>query len=233
VVGLVPLLGEVANGAGALIYLAEGDPVSAPFDAAAMWPAGGQAATAGKYGARGAAKLSREAAEAAEKKLAKEAAEAAEKKAAKEAEERAAKKADDGGHVKSDCKHLEKGPPGAKHQGGKHGRVKEDSALGSRESHHIPPKSISAHGEAAGPAVSMDYADHRSMSSTSRRTTDPVSIAQGKLAKSGPAGFLAAMSTEIIEMRSKFGNKYDPAIAWMLLWAACMGYIPGPATKKK
>jgi len=101
VVGLVPVLGEVANGTGALIYLAEGDPVSAAFDAAAMWPAGGQAATVGKYGTKAATKLAKEAAEAAEKKLAKEAAEVAEKKAAKEAEERVAKKAE-GGNVKGD-----------------------------------------------------------------------------------------------------------------------------------
>jgi hypothetical protein len=234
VVGLVPVLGEVANGAGALIYLAEGDPVSAAFDAAAMWPAGGQAATAGKYATKAATKAAKEAAQAAEKKLAKEAAEAAEKKAAKEAEEKAAKKkAEEGGNVKGTCKHLEKGPPGARHQGGKHGRVKEDSQRGGRESHHIPPKSVSPHGETNGPAISMDYGDHRALSSTGRASTHPASLAQQRLANAGPAGFLAAMTTEIAEIRSKFGNKYDPAIAWMLLWAACMGYIPGPAAGSK
>jgi hypothetical protein len=242
VIGLVPVLGEAANGVGALVYLVEGDPVSAAFDAAAMWPAGGQAATAGKYAAKAAVKLEKEVAQAAAKKLEKEAAEALEKKALKEAEQKAAKeaeqkaakkKADEGGNVKGDCKHFEKGPPGAKYQGGKHGRVKEDSERGVRESHHIPPKSVSPNGPEVGPAISMDYADHRGLSSTGRRSTDAVSIAQDKLAKSGPAGFLLAMGTEIAEIRLKHGDKYDPAIAWMLLWAACMGYIPNPLSGKR
>lgn len=230
VVGLVPVAGEVANLAGAGIYLLEGDKVSAALDLAAMWPAGGQAATAAKYGAKGAEAAAKQL----EKKAAKEAAEAAERKAAKEAEEAAARKAEkEGGHVKGTCKHLEKGPPGAKHQGGKHGRVKEDSQRGVRESHHVPPKSVSPHGETNGPAISMDYGDHRALSSTGRASTHPASIAQQRLANAGPAGFLAAMTTEIAEIRAKFGNKYDPAIAWMLLWAACMGYIPGPAAGGK
>ena len=127
-----------------------------------------------------------------------------------------------------DCKHLEKGPPGAAHQGGKHGQVKKDSAVGVRESHHVPPDSVSPHGNSAGPSISMDYRDHRGMSSTGRSTMHPTSIAQANMAKSGPAGFLGAMMMEIAEIRAKHGNKYDPAIAWMLLWAACMGYIPGP-----
>lgn len=133
VVGLVPVLGEVANGAGALIYLAEGDPVSAAFDAAAMWPAGGQAATVGKYGAKAATKLAKEAAEAAEKKLAKEAAEAAEKKAAKEAEERAAKKADEGGNVKGKKK-LKCG------EYGKYGDLKKKTGDNKFDRDHIPSK---------------------------------------------------------------------------------------------
>jgi hypothetical protein len=138
-----------------------------------------------------------------------------------------------GGYVKGDCKHLEKGPPGAKYQGGKHGRVKEDSQRGIRESHHVPPKSISPNGPETGPAISMDYNDHRGLSSTGRRTTDPTSIVQEKLAKSGPAGFLLSMGTEIAEIRLKHGDKYDAAIAWMLLWSACMGYIPSPLGGKR
>jgi hypothetical protein len=78
----------------------------------------------------------------------------------------------------------------------------------------------------------MDYNDHRGLSSTGRRTTDPTSIAQEKLAKSGPAGFLLSMGTEIAEIRLKHGDKYDAAIAWMLLWSACMGYIPSPPRRQ-
>jgi hypothetical protein len=33
------------------------------------------------------------------------------------------------------------------------------------------------------------------------------------------------MMTEVQDIRKKHGDKYDAAIAWMLLYAACMGYI--------
>ncbi len=132
-----------------------------------------------------------------------------------------------GGHLKG-CKHLEKGPPGAKYQGGSHRKVKDDSKRLSRESHHIPPKSTSPHHELDGPAISMDYADHRGLNSTGRLSTHPASIAQKQMAHSGPAGFLGAMMIEINEIRQNHGNKYDAAITWMLLYAACMGYIPSP-----
>jgi hypothetical protein len=78
VVGMIPAVGEVADGANALVYLAEGDKVSAALSAAAMLPVGGQAATAGKWGKKGV--------QAVEKQVAKEAAE----RAAKEAAEKAA-----------------------------------------------------------------------------------------------------------------------------------------------
>jgi hypothetical protein len=96
VVGLIPGVGEIADGANALIYLAEGDKVNAALSAAAMIPGAGMAATGAKYAKKAAgvaveagAKLSKEAAE----KLAKEAAEkAAKEKAEKEAAEAAAKR---------------------------------------------------------------------------------------------------------------------------------------------
>jgi hypothetical protein len=243
VAGFFPVLGAIPDVINAGVYAAEGDMVQAGISLVAAVPGAGDAVAAGnigvKIGTRGAKelaeaaekKLAKELAEAAEKKVAKEAAEAAEKKAAKEAEEAAAKKKK-GGKDKGNCKHLEKGPPGATHQGGKHGKVKGDSQRGVRESHHMPPDSISPHGREGGPAISMDYADHRALSSTGRTTADPFSQAQEKLAKSGPTGFLAAMMTEVVEIRGKFGDKYDPAIAWMFLWAACMGYIPSPGSKK-
>ena len=48
VVGLVPGFGEIADGANALIYLAEGNKTDAALSAAAMIPIAGWAATAGK-----------------------------------------------------------------------------------------------------------------------------------------------------------------------------------------
>ncbi|CAM2063905.1 DUF1308 domain-containing protein [Sulfidibacter corallicola] len=53
VVGLVPGLGEVADGLNALIYLAEGNYTDAALSAAAMIPFAGAAATAAKFGKKG------------------------------------------------------------------------------------------------------------------------------------------------------------------------------------
>ena len=50
VVGLIPGVGEIADGANALIYLAEGDKVNAALSAAAMIPGAGMAATGAKWG---------------------------------------------------------------------------------------------------------------------------------------------------------------------------------------
>ncbi len=80
VVGLIPVVGEVADGANALIYLAEGDTVNAALSAAAMIPGAGMAATGAKYAKKagtaveGAIKGGRETAEHAGKKEAGEAA---------------------------------------------------------------------------------------------------------------------------------------------------------------
>jgi hypothetical protein len=56
VVGIIPGVGEIADGANALIYLAEGDKVNA-----AMIPAAGMAATGVKYGKKAAAAATEEA----------------------------------------------------------------------------------------------------------------------------------------------------------------------------
>lgn len=53
VVGLVPVVGEIADGANAIIYAAKGDYANAALSAAAMIPIGGQAATGLKLGLKG------------------------------------------------------------------------------------------------------------------------------------------------------------------------------------
>jgi len=63
VAGLVPVFGEAADGASAVIYVLEGDKVSAGLSVAAMWPVGGQAATAGKVLYRGGKEVLSEGAE--------------------------------------------------------------------------------------------------------------------------------------------------------------------------
>jgi hypothetical protein len=53
VIGLVPVVGEVADGANALWYAAEGDYTNAALSAAAMIPVAGWAATGGKFAVKG------------------------------------------------------------------------------------------------------------------------------------------------------------------------------------
>jgi hypothetical protein len=93
VVGLIPVVGEIADGANALIYVAEGDYVNAAISAAAMVPGAGMAATGAKYGKKVVGAVAEGAAKKAEREAAERAATAAaKKKAQQEAAEAAAKK---------------------------------------------------------------------------------------------------------------------------------------------
>lgn len=117
VVGVIPVVGEPFNLIGAGVYVLEGDYVSAGLDLAAMWPAGGQAATVTKYGAKGtkavveqvekkaAKEVEAQAAEAAGSKAGKEAAEASGEKAAK-----ASENASGGGYVNGPKKRSPRKP---------------------------------------------------------------------------------------------------------------------------
>lgn len=93
ILGAVPVVGIVADGANAAIYAAEGDYVNAAISgasaAANLVPGGGAAMKAGKAAVAVGKTVAKEGAEALAKKAAKEAAE----KAAKEAAEKAAKEA--------------------------------------------------------------------------------------------------------------------------------------------
>lgn len=93
VVGLIPVVGELADGANAVAYLIEGDKANATLSALAMVPGAGMAATGAKLGKKaagaaveGSAKATRQAAE-----------QGAKKEAAEEASEQAAKKSDGNG----------------------------------------------------------------------------------------------------------------------------------------
>ena len=138
VVGLIPVIGEPANLIGAGIYGLEGDYASAAMDLAAMWPAGGQAATAAKYGKKaGAAVL-----EQAEKKAAKELAEAAEARALKEAQQKAEREAREAAQKKADD-----APPPKKEEGGNVKRdprcllrpYRPDTCGPNKTGHHVVP----------------------------------------------------------------------------------------------
>ncbi|MFT3818408.1 MAG: hypothetical protein QM750_12365 [Rubrivivax sp.] len=140
VVGMIPVVGEVADGANALIYLAEGDAVNAALSAASMLPVGGQAATAAKWGKKGIDAV--EAAAKAEKtgktaaKVEKEVAgQAAKKEAKEEAAEVGGKKAGgNGGGKDKGKKKLKCG------ESGKYGDLKKKTGDGKFDRDHIPSK---------------------------------------------------------------------------------------------
>jgi hypothetical protein len=96
VIGLIPIVGELADGINALWYYAEGDYLNAALSAGAMLPVVGSALIIGKFSAKAAKgikkiKLANEAAE----KIAKETAEEATEKITKEGAETVAEKQGD------------------------------------------------------------------------------------------------------------------------------------------
>lgn len=212
VIGLVPVFGEVANAIGGAIYPAEGDPVSAALDFAAMWPAGGQAATAAKYGTKAggavlepAAKKADDVAEIAAKQS-DEAAQAAGKKA----DDAQPPKKDDGGKVKKNCKPLENGVPGMDYRGGRHSEIQRGGSGYDppRESHHMPADStydkINGKPVSSGykPSIQMDKVDHEKTASWgSSKMSEAYRDTQSKLIKQGKAGYLAAMLMDVADVR--------------------------------
>ena len=130
VVGLIPGVGEIADGANALIYLAEGDKVNAAISAAAMIPGAGMAATGAKYGK----KVVGAVAEGVAKKGGREAAEAAAEKGVKEATEETAEQA------------AKKGKPGGKDKGNPRCILRPFSPdtckAEGRTGHHVVPDRV-------------------------------------------------------------------------------------------
>ena len=146
VVGLIPGVGEIADGANALIYTARGDYVNAGLSAAAMIPFAGWAATGTKVGMKGAKAIGKEVAEEVVEevgeKVAKEAAEktakeTAEKKAQQEAKAQAAKKAEDTPDGKEKNKVKKQKP---KKNCGKFGKYKDTKKHSAGEGRSDPER---------------------------------------------------------------------------------------------
>ena len=234
VVGMIPVVGEVADGANALIYLAEGDAVNAALSAASMLPVGGQAATAAKWGKKGI-----EAAEAAAKagKTGKTAAkvekEAAEQAAKKEAKEEVAQQASKNGGNKGGkdhgrggpCDHLKKGNSNGEgpFRGGSYGGTKQSGI----ESHHAPANSTSPLPKSQGPALQMEPGDHRMTSSHGHQGADGAAY-RAELAQLIAEGrWRDAMAKEVRDIRAiarEQGDprKYNEAIKEMLEYFKCL-----------
>lgn len=140
-----------------------------------------------------------------------------------------------GEKIKGDpCQPLENGVPGDGYRGGKHGKIKE-GGYGydpKRESHHMPADSsydkingraVSSDGK---PTIQMDKADHKQTASWgSSAAAKAYRNTQSALMKSGKVGFMQAVMMDIADVRGKFGDKYDGAIAQYLAWAKCKGFL--------
>ena len=208
VVGLIPVVGEAADIISAGISLARGDYVGAGLSLLSAIPFVGYAGSAGKAARYGA-------------KMAE-----ASGKAGKEAVDIATKKT--GGKTKGTkktdpCAALQNGIPGNGYRGGKHGKIKKGgkSYDPNRESHHTPADSAYSQvngkrvSSNAKPSIQLDVEDHKKTASWGSEGKAYRAL-QSKFMQGGKSGYRAAMMMDIEDVRSKFGNKYDVAIAQML-----------------
>lgn len=121
---------------------------------------------------------------------------------------------------KGPCAALAAGVPGAQFQGGAHGFMKGPTGDGL-DSHHMPAAAASPLPRDAGPAIKMLPADHAMTASNGRMPGSPAFIAaQRRLVANGQ--FMAAFAMDVVDVRARFGDKYDTAIAQATAYAECL-----------
>ena len=99
-------------------------------------------------------------------------------------------------------------------KGGSYRDVKKYSDGELEDVHHIPAKSISTLEKDDGPAIRMEKGDHRQTASYGNsREAREYRNKQEELVKQGK--FREAVQMDIDDIREKFGDKYDEAIAQM------------------
>jgi len=249
--GFIPGLGAIPDILDAGVYALEGDAISAGLSLGAAVPFAGDAVKAGTLATKAGkqvakASAERAAKEAAEKALKEKLEREAKEKLAREAErkttrnageaaEGAAKKEgtdgikvkDDGKKKKKDpCKALENGIPGEKYRGGKYSKIAPGGKARGMEAHHMPADSASPLNTNDGMSIQMDKIDHQRTASYDHVMGSRIyRDSQTKLISKGKAGMLAAMMMDIVDIRKKFGNKYDSAIAQMMAYAKCKGHF--------
>ncbi|MEU6098674.1 ricin-type beta-trefoil lectin domain protein [Streptomyces sp. NPDC047079] len=110
--------------------------------------------------------------------------------------------------------------PGHTYEGGQYKDLK-DPATGNNypgtEINHVPPASVTeTHlGYRTGPAIRMDYTDHRAVYSTgSSRASKAWRLWQQELVDNGRID--EAVQMDINDIRARFGTKYDDAIGEMV-----------------
>ena len=83
----------------------------------------------------------------------------------------------------------------------------------ARAASYLPPE--------VGPAIQMDPADHALTASNGRMPGSAGYIAAQRQAIAGE-NFIAAQAMDIADIRTKFGDKYDSAIAQMEAYSLCL-----------
>ena len=100
-------------------------------------------------------------------------------------------------------------------KGGSYRDVKKTSDDETHEVHHMPSDSASNLERDDGPAIKMEKDDHRQTASCgSSREAREYREKQKELVEQGK--FREALQMDIDDIREKFGDKYDDAIAEML-----------------
>jgi hypothetical protein len=112
------------------------------------------------------------------------------------------------------------GPPKITQLGGAYRDVK---GLPGYEAHHVPANSISPLSTEEGPSLAMLTDDHRLTASWGNsREARAYRQAQAELIEQGD--FQGAQQMDIVDIKSKFGNKYDEAIQQMQDYSRSKGH---------
>jgi hypothetical protein len=120
------------------------------------------------------------------------------------------------------CQFMGRGNPlgSGPYRGGSYNGTKKSGM----EAHHIPADSSYPPGTINSgqmPAIQMDPTDHmRTASHGSQPGSAAYRNAQNALIKSGNT--LGALAMDIADIKAKFGDKYDEAIAEATAYAACL-----------
>lgn len=100
-------------------------------------------------------------------------------------------------------------------KGGSYGDVFKEGEGDKYEVHHMPADSINGLERNDGPAIKMEKEDHRETASCGNSSeAREYRTMQKKLVEEGK--FREALQMDIDDIREKFGDKYDDAIAEML-----------------
>ncbi len=118
------------------------------------------------------------------------------------------------------CAHLANGVPGSQYRGGAHSSMQLPWGDGL-ESHHTPARAASPLPPQVSPAIQMDPVDH-ALTASHGRMPGSASYRAAQARAIQTTGFMSAQAMDIADIRAKFGDKYDGAIAQMEAYTLCL-----------